>query len=93
MAWGWVGARWWEQRPGSGCAPHGCGFCWEAGREHLFLASDTAKGQEEDEVGVERGWDGGWGQLEGHWVDLGSGWGVLGQLGGCGAPSRLKGSP
>lgn len=63
MAWG---ERTVGPRPGSGCAPRGCGFRWGPGRECLFLAS-TAKG------GKRPG--GGWGQLNapgGPWARVGA---------------------
>lgn len=43
MAWG--GPDGGNRGTGSGHASRGCGFRWGPGREHLFLALDTATGR------------------------------------------------
>lgn len=76
-------ARWWEQRPGSGCAPRG----WfpVGARQGGSILSLHSQGQEKDGVGAG-------GSLR-PWVDPGPGWGPRGGWVAAVPPVGLKGPP
>lgn len=73
--------RWWEQRPGSGCAPRG----WfpVGARQGGSILSLHSQGQEKDGVGVG-------GSLR-PWVDPAAGWGPRGSWVVVVPPVSLKG--